>query len=164
MIGAVAMKRLTVATLALSAVVFGGSVLVGSSRASSGQEAAFLCSAADRQFISTVSTNLTQLGYWSDSLVAHDVAPGIVVKQARAEAVQVGQTRPQDRTLHATRDLLSSMFFEYSKAVHATARGVSADRHMATAWRLAHAVRELLDGAKDGLAAQGCDVAPLLTS
>jgi len=164
MIGAVAMKRLTAATLALSALVFGGSVLVGSSRAANASEATFRCSAADRQFISTVSTNLTQLGYWSDSLVAHDVAPAVVVKQARAEAVQVGQTRPQDRTLHATRGLLSSMFLEYSRAVHATASGTSADRHLANAWRLAHSVHDLLAGAREGLAAQGCDVSPLLSS
>jgi hypothetical protein len=35
---------------------------------------------------------------------------------------------------------------------------------MTTAWRLAHAVHDLLAGAKDGLGAQGCDVSPLLTS
>jgi hypothetical protein len=111
-----------------------------------------------------VSTNLTQLSYWSDALVSHDVAPAVVVKQARSEAVQVGQTRPQDRTLHATRDLIGSMFLEYSKAVAATSHGLNADKHMTTAWRLAHAVHDLLAGAKDGLGSQGCDVSPLLTS
>lgn len=158
------MKRLTAATLALSALVFGGSVLVGSSRASSGTGVTYSCSAADRQFISTVSTNLTQLGYWSDALVHHDVAPGVVVKQARAESQQVGQTRPQDRTLHATRDLLGSMFVEYSKAVAVTAHGRSADAHMANAWRLAHSVHDLLMGAREGLHGAGCDISPLLTA
>src|SRR2546430_5579807 len=38
-------------------------------RAQSAQSAQFICSAADKQFISTVSSNLTQLGYWSDALV-----------------------------------------------------------------------------------------------
>jgi hypothetical protein len=96
--------------------------------------------------------------------VSHDVAPHVVVGQAKAEAQQVGATRPEDRTLHATRDLLGSMFVEYSRAVDVTSRGRSADAHMASAWRLAHAVHDLLAGARNGLEAQGCDVSPLLTS
>lgn len=157
------LKRLSAATLATSALVFGVSVLVGNGRAQSAQSVPFICSAADRQFIATVSTNLTQLGYWSDALVNHDAEPDVVVRQAKAEAQQVGQTSPQDRTLHATRDLISSMFLEYSKAVAATTTGHDAHAHMTTAWRLAGAVHNLLAGAKDGLGAQGCDVTPLLT-
>ena len=164
MIGQVRLKRLSAAMLATSALVFGVSVLAGNGRAQSAAPVSFTCSAADKQFITTVSANLTQLSYWSDALTSHDVAPGVVVKQARSEAVQVGQTRPQDRTLHATRDLVGSMFLEYSKAVAVTAHGLNADKHMTTAWRLAHAVHDLLAGAKDGLGAQGCDVSPLLTS
>jgi hypothetical protein len=164
MICSVAMKRLSAATLALSAIVFGASVLVGNSRASGAANITFMCSAADRQFISTVSSQLTQLSYWSDSLVSHDVAPGIVVKQARAEADQVGATRPTDRTLHASRDLIGSMFVEYSRAVAASAKNTNADVHMQNAWRLATASHKLLAGASSGLAAQGCDVAPLLQS
>jgi hypothetical protein len=163
MICSVAMKRLSAATLALSAIVFGASVLVGNSRAS-GATVSFMCSAADKQFIGTVSSQLMQLSYWSDSLVSNDVAPGVVVKQARAEAGQVGATRPTDRTLHATRDLIGSMFLEYSKAVAASAKHRSADIHMQNAWRLATASHKLLAGAQTGLAGQGCDVAPLLQS
>jgi hypothetical protein len=144
--------------------VFGVSVLAGNGRAQSAKPVTFVCSAADKQFIATVSTNLTQLSYWSDALVSNDVAPSVVVQQAKAEAVQVGQTQPQDRTLLATRGLLGSMFLEYSKAVTATSQGRSGDKHMTTAWRLAHAVHDLLTGAKGGLGAQGCDVSPLLTS
>jgi hypothetical protein len=164
MIGAVAMKRLTAATLALSALVFGTSVLVGNSRASSGARLSFICSAADKQFITIASTNMVQLGYWSDALVHEDVTPDVVIKQAKDEATQVGQTRPQDRTLHATRDLMSSMFLEYSKAVSASVKGVNSSKRMQNAWRLATASHKLLAGAKDGLAAQGCDVSPLLSS
>jgi hypothetical protein len=164
MIEAVATKRLTAATLALSALVFGASVLVGSSRASSGATVTYRCSAADKQFISTVSTNLVQLGYWSDSLQNHDVEPGVVIKQARDEAAQVEATMPQDRTLHATQSLIESMFVEYSKAVAATVAGKNATAHMQNAWRLATASHKLLAGAKDGLAAQGCDVSPLISS
>src|SRR5256885_13441492 len=143
MIGAVAMKRLTAATLALSALVFGGSVLVGNSRASSGARMTYICSAADKQFIATASTNMVQLGYWSDALVSHDAEPDVVIKQARDEAAQVDATRPQDRTLHATRDLLGSMFVEYSKAVSLSVSGRNAGNHMKNAWRLATASPKL---------------------
>ena len=157
-------RRLSAATLALSALVFGTSVLVGQGRASSGKPMTFVCSPADKQFISTVSQNMTQLNYWSDALQSNDVAAGVVVTQAKAEAGQVAATRPLDRTLHASRDLISSMFLEYSKAVAATVKGHDAKRHMDTAWRLAHASHDLLAGAKPGLARQGCDVSPLLGS
>jgi hypothetical protein len=161
MIGAVRPRRLFAATLACSAAVFGVSILAGNSRAQAGA-VTFTCSAADKQFIATVSSNLTQLSYWSDALVSHDVEPDVVVKQARDEADQVGATRPEDRTLHATRDLIGSMFVEYSKAVAANARGHDDDAHMQSAWRLAHSVHDLLAGAKSGLGMQGCDVTPLL--
>jgi hypothetical protein len=157
------MKRFSAATLACSALVFGGSVLAGNSRASSGSaQASYICSAVDKQFIATVSTNMVQLGYWSDALVTHDVEPAVVVEQAHSEAGQVSATDPEDRTLHATRDLLSSMFLEYSKAVASSAKGSNAAIHMQNAWRLANASHKLLAGAKDGLAARGCDVSPLL--
>lgn len=163
MIGQVRMKRLSAAFLATSALVFGVSVLAGNGRAESAASVKFSCSAADKQFITTVSANLTQLSYWSDALVSHDVAAAVVVKQAKSEAIQVGQTRPQDRTLHATRDLIGSMFLEYSRAVAVSAHGRSGGVHMATAWRLATAVHSLLAGAESGLGAQGCDVSPLLS-
>jgi transposase-like protein len=164
MIEAMRLKRLSAAMLATSALVFGGSVLAGQGRAQPAKPVTFICSAADKQFITTVSTNLTQLSYWSDALVSHDVELSVVAQQAKSEAVQVGQTRPQDRTLRATQGLLGSMFVEYSKAVSATAQGRSGDKHMMTSWRLAHAVHDLLLGAKGGLGAQGCDVSPLLIS
>src|SRR4051794_18041627 len=109
MIGSVRLKRLTAATLATAAVVFGVSVLVRNGRAQSAQPVSFMCSAADKQCITTVSANLPQLSCWSDALISHAVSPSVVGKQGRSEAVQVGQTGPQDRTLHATRDLIGSM-------------------------------------------------------
>jgi hypothetical protein len=151
-------------TLACSAAVFGVATLAGNSRAQAGAPVTYRCSAPDKQFIATVSSNLTQLSYWSDALVSHDVEPDVVVKQARAEAAQIGATQPQDRTLHATRDLLSSMFVEYSKAVSGTSHGHDGHVHMQSAWRLAHSVHDLLAGAKAGLGQQGCDVTPLLSS
>jgi len=66
--------------------------------------------------------------------------------------------------LHATRDLLGSMFVEYSKAVAVTARGDDGRAHMQNAWRLAGSVHGLLAAAKVGLGRQGCDITPLLSS
>ena len=43
-------------------------------------------------------------------------------------------------------------------------KGRDAAHHMQNAWRLANASHKLLSGAKSGLAAQGCDVSPLLPS
>ena len=158
------MKRLSAAPLALSALVFGGSVLAGNSRASSGAQVSYICSAVDKQFIQTVSTNMVQLGYWSDALQSHDADPSVVIQQASSEAGQISATDPEDRTLHATRDLLTSMFLEYSKAVSASMKGNDASQHMQNARRLANSSHKLLAGAKNGLAAQGCDVSPLLQS
>ena len=157
-------RRLFATSLACSAAVFGVAILAGNSRAQAGAAVTYRCSAPDKQFIATVSSNLTQLNYWSDALVSHDVEPDVVVKQARDEAAQIRATQPQDRTLHATRDLLSSMFLEYSKAVAGTSRGHDGYVHMQSAWRLAHSVHDLLAGAKGGLGQEGCDVAPLLDS
>jgi len=156
MIDLVRPRRLFVVTFVCSGAVFGVAILAGNGRAQAGAPVTYRCSAPDKQFIGTVSSNLAQL--------SHDVEPDVVVKQARDEAAQVGATQPQDRTLHATRDLLSSMFVEYSKAVSVTARGHGGHAHMQNAWRLAHSVHDLLAGAKDGLGAQGCDVTPLLDS
>ena len=158
------MKRLSAATLVLSALVFGGSVLAGNSRASSGAQVSYVCSATDRQFIQTVSTNMVQLGYWSDALVHQQANPWTVTKQARSESAQISATGPEDRTLHATRDLLKSMFLEYSRAVALSAKGQNPGQHMTNAWRLANASHKLLLGAQAGLEAKGCDVSPLLAS
>ena len=159
----VQMRRLIAATSACAAVVFGATFLVGSGRAQAGQrQVSHTCSAPDKQFLSTVSSNMTQLAYWSDSLVHNDVAPGIVVKQARAEAAQVDATRPTDPTFDQTRGLLRSMFTAYARAIEMKTHGGNAGAPMRTAYTLANAVHDLLAGAQPDLAARGCDPAPLL--
>lgn len=156
-------RRLIAATLACAAVVFGATFLVGSGRAQAGQrQVTHTCSAPDRQFLNTVSSNMTQLAYWSDALVQNDVAPGVVVKQARAEAAQVDATRPTDPTLEQTRGLLHAMFSAYARAIVAKTHGGNAGAPMRTAYVLANAVHDLLAGAQPALAARGCDPAMLL--
>lgn len=156
-------RRLIAATLACAAVVFGATFLVGSGRAQAGQrQVTHTCSAPDRQFLNTVSTNMFQLAYWSDSLVHNDVEPGIVVKQARAEAAQVDATRPTDPTFEQTRGLLRSMLTAYGRAIAAKMHGGNAGAPMRTAYLLANAVHDLLAAAQPDLAARGCDPALLL--
>ncbi|HEX7526461.1 MAG TPA: hypothetical protein VF327_09145 [Gaiellaceae bacterium] len=149
--------------MACAAVVFGATFLVGSGRAQAGQrQVTHTCSAPDRQFLNTVSTNMFQLAYWSDSLVHDDVAPGVVVKQARAEAAQVDATRPTDPTLEQTRGLLRAMFTAYARAIAAKMHGGNAGVPMRTAYVLANDVHDLLAGAQLELASRGCDPALLL--
>jgi hypothetical protein len=94
--------------------------------------------------------------------VHNDAEPAVVIQQARSESGQISATDPEDRTLHATRDLMASMFLEYSKAIATTVKGRDSAHHMQNAWRLANASHKLLSGAKNGLAVQGCDISPLL--
>ena len=163
MVVSVQMRRFIVVTFTCAAVVFGGTFLLGSSRAQAGQrQVTHTCSAPDRQFLNTVSSNMTQLAYWSDSLVSEDVAPGIVVKQARAEAAQVDATRPTDPTFEQTRGLLRSMFTAYARAIHAKFHGGNAGVPMRTAYLLANGVHDLLAAAQPELASRGCDPAMLL--
>jgi hypothetical protein len=156
-------RRLIFVTATCAVVIFGATFLVGSGRAQAGQrQVTHTCSATDKQFIQTVRSNMTQLAYWSDSLLHEDVAPGIVVKQAKAEAEQIGATRPSDPTLEQTRGLLQSMFNAYGHAVHAKTHGGNAGVPMHTAYTLANSVHDLLATAQPQLAARGCDPAILL--
>jgi len=159
----VQIRRLNAATLACAAGFAVATVVVARGRAQAGgRQTRHTCSAADKQYLETVSSNLVQLGYWSDSLVHNDVAPGVVVKQARSEAGQIDATRPSDPTLEQSRSLLRSMFIDYARAVAVKTRGGNAGEPMGSAYRLANDVHDLLAGAQPALAARGCDPAPLL--
>jgi hypothetical protein len=156
-------RRLIYVTAISAVVVFGATFVVGSGRAQAGQRhVTHTCSVTDKQFIQTVRSNMTQLAYWSDALLHDDVAPGVVVKQAKAEAEQIEATRPSDPTLDQTRGLLHSMFNAYGHAVHAKTHGGNAGAPMHTAYTLANSVHDLLAWAQPDLAARGCDLASLL--
>jgi hypothetical protein len=159
----VQLRRLIAVTLACAVVVFVATVVVASGRAQAGsRKLTHTCSVLDKQYLQTVSTNMEQLGYWSDALVHDDVEPGVVIKQARSEAAQVDATRPTDPTLEQSRGLLRSMFLQYARAVSAKVRGGNAGLPMGSAYRLANDVHDLLVGAQPALASRGCDPAPLL--
>jgi len=155
-------RRLTVATLACTALVLGASVLLSSGRAQGGTS--HTCSAPDKQFIQTLRSNMDQLAYWGDELRTNDVTPGVVIKQTRSEAAQVGATGPTDPTLAMTRNLVRTMLIEYSRGIYAKFHNGDAGVHMQLAYTLANSVHDQLVGAEAPLSARGCDVAPLLTA
>jgi hypothetical protein len=138
-------------------------MLIGAGHAAAGPTSQkHTCSAADKQFLQTVQANMTELGYWSDSLLSGDATPGLVIRQTNAESRQVGATAPTDVSLQTARSLLRKMFLEYGAAVHAKALGNAPGRHVQTAYTLANAVHDLLVDAQPPMASMGCDVTPLL--
>jgi hypothetical protein len=155
-------KRLIAATLVCASVVLGISVLAGSGRAAPRASASHTCSVTDKQFLTTVQSNMTQLGYWADSLSSGDASPVVVMKQARAESEQVAATEPTDVSMLTARSLLRKMFLEYAAAVRAKALGASPGQHVRTVYTLANGVHELLVQAEPGMTAKGCNLAPLL--
>jgi hypothetical protein len=159
----VRIRRLTAATLVCSSLVLGVSMLIGAGHASAGPASQkHTCSAADKQFLQTVQSNMTQLGYWSDSLLSGDATPAVVIRQTRAESRQIGATSPTDISLLTARSLLRKMFLEYGDAVHAKALGDAPGKHVQTAYTLANGVHDLLVDAQPQMAGMGCDVTPLL--
>jgi hypothetical protein len=156
------LRRLIAATLVCASVVLGLSFLMGSGKASTRAAAKDTCSLADKQYLITVASNMTQLGYWSDSLSSGDATPALVIKQARAESNQVYATRPTDPSLLTSRSLLRKMFLEYAAAVKTKALGGSPGDHVRNAYTLANGVHELLLQAEPGMTAAGCNLAPLL--
>ena len=114
--------------------------------------------------MNTVSTNMQQLEYWARELGSGSASPIEVIKQARAESLQVESTRPTDPSLRATRSLIGKMFLEYALAVRAQALGGNAGKHMGIAYELANYVHQVLVDAQPDLSAKGCDLAPLLES
>jgi hypothetical protein len=164
MLPLVHLRRLTAATLVCSAVVLGLSFLIGTPQAApaGGVASTHTCSAADKQFVSTVTSNMEQLQWWSDSLQSGDATPAVVIKQARSESEQIAVTAPTDPSLRTARSLLRKMFLEYGAAVKAKALGTSPGVHVRIAYTLANGVHELLVQAQPGMTAKGCDLTPLL--
>src|SRR3954451_17527686 len=161
----VRIRRLIAATLVCASLVLGVSMLIGAGHASAGPVAQkHTCSVADKQFLQTVQSNMTQLGYWSDALLSGDATPADVIKQTGAESRQVGATAPTDISLLTARSLLRKMFLEYGAAVRAKAIGNAPGKHVQTAYTLANGVHDLLIDAQPQMASMGCDITPLLSA
>lgn len=121
------------------------------------------CSATDKRFIQTATTNMTALGILAEGLRSGDIAAEEVARQAKDAAKRVGYVKPRDPALRAAQRYMDGMFNEYSQAVSLAARERSrAGRHMHRAHGLANFARDVLLQAQPALAERGCDVAPLL--
>ena len=133
-------------------------------RGADGNEGAarHFCSATDKDFIRTATTDMTQLGIWAASYKEGNTEPGEVVREARAAAKRVGYVEPRDPSLQKAQRFMSAMFLEYGEAVELYAKGEKAGDRMYRAYGLANFAREVLVEAEPALAARGCDVSPLL--
>ena len=121
------------------------------------------CSATDKRFIETASTNMTALGVWADGYKSGDIGAAEVVKESRDAAKRVEYVRPLDPSLRLSQRLIGSMFREYGQAVALGAKAkTSAGEHMNRAYGLAGFARQVLVDAKPALAKRGCSVDPLL--
>jgi hypothetical protein len=124
--------------------------------------AAHFCSATDRDFIRTATTDMTQLGIWAASYKEGGAEPEEVAREARAAARRVGYVDPRDPSLEKAQTLMSAMFLEYGEAVELYGAGKPAGERMYRAYGLANFARDVLVDAEPPLAALGCDVSPLL--
>ena len=121
------------------------------------------CSATDKRFIETASTNMTALGMWADGYKTGEIGASEVVKESRDAAKRVEYVKPHDPSLKLSQRLIGSMFREYGQAVALAAKAkTSAGEHMNRAYGLAGFARQVLTEAKPALAKRGCSVDPLL--
>jgi hypothetical protein len=129
-----------------------------------GEEAlAHSCSATDKRFIKTASTNMTALGVWAEGFKSGEISADEIAREARAAARRVGYVKPRDPSLRHAQRLMVPMLDEYGNAVSlADKKRGEAGEHMHRAYGLANFARDVLVEAQPALAKHGCDVAPLL--
>jgi hypothetical protein len=120
------------------------------------------CYPVDRQFIVSAQLDMTSLGEAADDYLRGQSKPAEVIHETRAVMRSLANTRPADPSLTRTKMLLRAMFLEYEKAIQANAHHRSAGTHIYRAYGLANLAHDLLASEQKPLAAQGCDVTPLL--
>jgi hypothetical protein len=105
---------------------------------------------------------MVSLGEAADDYLRGQSKSSEVLSQTRAVMRSLANTRPADPSLSRTKLVLRAMFLEYEKAIQATAHHRSPGQHIYRAYGLANFAHDLLAGEQKPLAAQGCDVTPLL--
>jgi hypothetical protein len=121
------------------------------------------CSATDKRFIQTASTNMTALSIWSEGYRKGEIDADEVVAEAEDAAKRIGYVNPHDPSLKQSQQYMDGMFREYGMAVSLAAKERErAGLHMHRAYGLANFAREVLVQAQPELAKRGCDVTPLL--
>ena len=112
------------------------------------------CSPADRSFIGVAVTNMPAVHAWRDDLVRGGDARMLGVAAREAGAL-VSRSAPRDRALAGARLLMGAALAEYVRAADGDLR------RLPRAQELEATLRGHLVEAAPGLAAVGCDVAPL---
>lgn len=120
------------------------------------------CYPVDRQFIVSAQLDMVSLGEAADDYLRGQSRSSEVIRQTRAVMRSLANTRPADPSLSRTKLVLRVMFLEYEKAIQATAHHRSPGKHIYRAYGLANFAHDLLTSEQKPLAAQGCDVTPLL--
>ncbi len=124
---------------------------------------AHTCSAVDKRFIQTASTNMAALSVWSESFRKGEIDADEVASEADDAAKRITFVKPLDPSLKQSQKLIDGMFREYSRALTLAAKERSrAGIHMQRSYGLANFARDVLLQAQPELAKRGCDVAPLL--
>lgn len=147
--------------LAAGCVLLCGIILLGSA-CSNNVPLAHTCSATDRQFLDAAQTSTTELGLMSDQFQQGMGSPKDVASSASLAARNVKATEPSDYSLRQIQTLMAAMFTEYARAMTAESTHKDAAPHIQRSYGLANFAHNVLEQAKPGLAARGCDVSSLL--
>jgi hypothetical protein len=120
------------------------------------------CSATDRQFIDKAQLNMAALSSMSEDYLHGDAKADEVLETTHDALTGIRSTGPSDPSLSKTRAILSAMFVEYGKAIHADSKHADPGRYIYRAYGLANFAHDVLAQAKGPLKQRGCDVTPLL--
>ena len=145
--------------LAVAALAFVNLVLGPSDGRAS---VAHTCYPVDRQFIVSAQLDMASLGEAADDYLRGQAKSAEVIGETKAVMRSLANTRPADPSLTRTKLVLRAMFLEYEQAIQANAHHRSAGQHIYRAYGLANFAHDLLAREQRPLAAQGCDVTPLL--
>jgi hypothetical protein len=120
------------------------------------------CSPTDRQFIDVAQLNMAALGSASEDYLHGDAKADSVIETATTSLRNIKGTYPSDPSLSKTRAILSAMFVEYGKAIHADSKHADPGRYIYRAYGLANFAHDVLSQAEGPLKQRGCDITPLL--
>jgi hypothetical protein len=112
--------------------------------------------------MSVAQLNMAALGSLSEDYLHGDAKPAEVIDQTQSAVLGLGNTNPSDPSLSKTRAIMRAMFVEYGRAVRADEHHKDPGKYIYRAYGLANFAHDLLSHERSPLAAQGCDVTPLL--
>jgi NAD(P)H-dependent flavin oxidoreductase YrpB (nitropropane dioxygenase family) len=138
-----------------------GTAIASHEAAAADRQAAHTCAAVDRDFLRVASAQMLSFRMWSADYVTGAEEPTRQAAMADEAAQLVMRKHALDPSLERARLLMGSMLIEYERAVLATS-AVDAGASLHRVRDLGIALRSLLSDVGPGLAAVGCDVAPLL--